>query len=226
VLHHWVGFHGGYEVCHCPLSYVRVAEGEAGAVGGSEMLEERVGELGTDALLGIADILEDAGVVTLAGYEGTTDGELLGVVACVDVGIVVEFESIVDCAEPETALVTSTVTVEGLKLIVEYAVAVIVARDGVTEKITVLVVSDDLVTGGSVSVLMTVVVAGAGTSVTVSTMVTAGRPPFPVAGDPPSTGTTEYVALLLTAAGCAGERGNEAVKKNSEVKAQSAEVEN
>jgi hypothetical protein len=116
------------------------------------MLEERVGELGTDALLGTADILEDAGVVTLAGYEGTTDGELLGVVACVEVGIVVEFESIVGCAEPETALVTSTVTVEGLKLIVEYAVAVIVARDGVTEKITVLVVSDDLVTGGSVSV--------------------------------------------------------------------------
>lgn len=101
-----------------------------------------------------------------------------------------------------------------------------VAGEGVTERITVLVVSDDLVTGGIVSVSMTVVVAGAGTFVTVSTTVTTGRPPFPVAEDPPSTGTTEYVALLSRAAGCAGERGNEAVNKNSEVKAQSAEVEN
>ena len=88
-------------------------------------------------------------------------------------------------------------------------------------------VSDDLITGASVSVSMTVVVVGAGICMMVSSIVTTGRPPFPVAIEPPSTGSTEHVALLARAAGsvaCPGEKGNDAVKKSSE-KAQSAVLE-
>ena len=171
--------------------------------------------------------------VVVYGNTGTTEGELRGMVEYVGLGIIVELEKvervgmvgrIVDFVELEAGVGMSTVTVEALKLMVEYAVAVTVGRDGVMDKITVL----DLVMGGSVSVSMTVVVAGAGTCVTVSTIVTTGRPPLPVAVDPPSTGTTEYVALLLIDTGSVawlGEKGSAAVNKNSDVKTQSAELE-
>jgi predicted methyltransferase len=118
--------------------------------------------------------------------------------------------------------------VEALKLMVEYAVAVTVVGGEVTDKMTVWVVSDDLVTGGSVSVSITVVVAGGGTCVTVWSIVTTGRPPFPAAVEPPSTGTTEYVALLSREAGNVawlGEKGNDVVNRKRVVKAQSAELE-
>jgi hypothetical protein len=90
------------------------------------------------------------------------------------------------------------VTVEALTLMIEYAVAVTVAGGRATDTTTVFVESDVLVIGGSVSVSMIVFVAGAGISVMVSSIVTAGRPPFPVGAEPPSTGTTEYVALLTS----------------------------
>lgn len=90
------------------------------------------------------------------------------------------------------------VTVEALKLMVEYDVSVTVVGGNDTDTNTVLVVSDDLVTGGRVSVSNTVVVAGTGTCVMVSSTVTTGKPPLPVAVEPPSTGTTEYVALLIS----------------------------
>ena len=138
--------------------------------------------------------------VVVDGYTDTAEGELRGIVEYVGLGIIVEFEKVgrvVDFVELEAAVGISTVTVEALSLMVEYAVAVTVAGDGVTDKITV----SDLVIGGTVSVSMTVVVAGAGTFVMVSTIVTTGKPPLPVAVDPPSTGTTEYVALLLRDAG-------------------------
>jgi hypothetical protein len=120
------------------------------------------------------------------------------------------------------------VTVEALKLMVEYAVSVTVFGGDVTDTTIVLVVSDDFVTGGRVSVSMTVVVAGAGICVIVSSIVTTGNPPFAVAVDPPSTGTTEYVALLTRDAGIAiysGEKGNDVPNKKNDEKIQSAMLE-
>ena len=90
---------------------------------------------------------------------------------------------------------TSTVIVEALTLMTEYAVVVTVVGGCVMDTITVWV-SGPLVTCGSVSVSIIVLVAGAGVCVTVSTIVTAGSPPFAPVAEPPSTGTTEYVALL------------------------------
>jgi hypothetical protein len=117
---------------------------------------------------------------------------------------------------------TSTVIVEALTLMTEYAVVVTVVGGCVVvtvvggcvvvtivggcvvvtvvggcvmDTITVLL-SGPLVTCGSVSVSIIVLVAGAGVCVTVSTIVTAGSPPFAPVAEPPSTGTTEYVALL------------------------------
>ena len=89
-------------------------------------------------------------------------------------------------------------TVEALKLMVEYAVSMTVVGGDDTDTTTVLVVSDDLVIGGRVLVSKIVAVVGNGICVTVSSTVTTGRPPFPVAVEPPSTGTTEYVALLIS----------------------------
>jgi hypothetical protein len=108
---------------------------------------------------------------------------------------------------------TSTVIVEALTLMTEYAVVVTVVGGCVVVTIvggcvvvtvvggcvmdTITVwVSGPLVTCGSVSVSIIVLVAGAGVCVTVSTIVTAGSPPFAPVAEPPSTGTTEYVALL------------------------------
>lgn len=59
-------------------------------------------------------------------------------------------------------------------------------------------------------------------------IVTTGSPPFPAAEEPPSTGTTEYVALLTGSTGnaaCPGAKGNDTVNKKRDEKAQSAEVE-
>jgi hypothetical protein len=116
-----------------------------------------------------------------------------------DVGKAVLKELIKSWVEVEKLDVsgTSTVIVEALTLMTEYAVVVTVVGGCVMDTSTVWV-SGPLVTGGSVSVSIIVLVAGAGVWVTVSTIVTAGSPPFAPVAEPPSTGTTEYVALLTT----------------------------
>lgn len=70
------------------------------------------------------------------------------------------------------------------------------------------------VVGGRVSVVTIVCVAGV--SVTVWTIVTSPCPAvFVVADDPPSTGTTEYVALGSSAA-FRGKNGKEDPKQKSD----------
>ncbi len=81
---------------------------------------------------------------------------------------------------------------------------------------------------GRLSVSTIVFVAGAGVSVTVS-MIVAPTCPFPevAAAGPPSTGTTEYVALLTNGSSQTsfrGGNGNEEPRAMSEEIAKSAGV--
>lgn len=79
---------------------------------------------------------------------------------------------------------------------------------------TVCVDTTMSVVGGKVSVLTIVCVAGV--SVTVLTIVTSPCPAvFVDAADPPSTGTTEYVALGLSDA-FRGKNGKEVPKQKSD----------
>ena len=85
-------------------------------------------------------------------------------------------------------------------------------------------------TGGRVSVSTTVFVVGACVCTIVSIIVAAAcdEPPADVAGAPPSTGTTEYVALLTKGSACNTSRrvkGNDEDSKKSDDKAKSEEVE-
>jgi hypothetical protein len=76
-----------------------------------------------------------------------------------------------------------------------------------------------------VTVSMTVVVAGTGVSVVVSKTVTDVGPEDAAPVGPPSTGTTEYVALLTTDAESRGTSGNDDAKISIDENAESAELE-
>lgn len=118
---------------------------------------------------------------------------------------------------------------------IEYFVAVAVETDGVmvirrvsvvSRPSIVFVVTIWLVIGGSVSVSMTVFVAGAGVWIIVSIMVCAAGESIPVgSAAPPSTATTEYVALRASdsEATSRGTNGNDEPSKKSEDRVKSEE---
>lgn len=146
--------------------------------------------------------------------------------------VVLELEE-VGFAEAETS-----VAVGGLTLITEYFVTVVVLADGETVTSTVLVVSDPLmvdimksvVIDWSVSVSMIVFVSGAGVAVTVSIIVDAIGLVVVDDADPPSTGTTEYVALLTRGSNQAcspwmRKNGSDEPKQKSDDATKSVEVE-
>ena len=86
------------------------------------------------------------------------------------------------------------------------------------------------VTGGRVSVSTTVFVVGACVCTIVSIIVAAAcdEPSADVTGAPPSTGTTEYVALLIKGSTCStsrGVKGNDEDNKKSDDKVKSGKVE-
>lgn len=95
---------------------------------------------------------------------------------------------------------------------------------------TVFVEIETSVTGGRVSVSTTVFVVGASVCTIVSTTVAAacGELPVEAAAAPPSTATTEYVALLTkrsTPTTFRGTKGSDEDNKKSDDKAKSDEFE-
>jgi hypothetical protein len=139
-----------------------------------------------------------------------------------------------DELEDRTGAGTTTVTGGEFTLMIEYPVVVTVAGEGVSVTTTVWTVSEPWivfvemmksVVGGGLSVSIIVFVAGAGVSVTVSKIV-APCPAEVAAAGPPSTGTTEYVALLTNGSSkiSRGKNGNDEPNEMSEDIAKSVGV--
>jgi hypothetical protein len=172
------------------------------------------GRIGEDAKL---EVEEDEEIEEVEEVEEDEKVEEVEVVGCADDGVDspdtdcgdpfdgdVEGLGVTDSDDegngPETSVVAGELT-----SMIEYFVAVAVEAGGVMVMSRVLVVSGpsivfvvtiSLVVGGSVSVSRTVFVAGAGVWMMVSIMVCAAGESVPVgAAAPPSTATTEYVAL-------------------------------
>lgn len=196
-------------------------------------------EVGRDIIDSLEEVLravsEDIGVIVV---------EFKGEEVLVELAVVVADELVVVADEPKLKANVPDgsgivmVTVGGLaKLtsIIEYAVDI--TGDGVMVTKAVCVVSGPSIVfvemmisviGGRVSVSMIVFVAGTGVCTIVSSIVTAVGPFALVAAPPPSTGTTEYVALRTNGSGNAtirGANGSDEVKKKSDDKAKREELE-
>jgi len=199
-----------------------------------------------DDVLGIVAVSEEDSLLVYVLTDEELDIGLLDVAE--DVCVLIPLECSLELVSVVPGLVfvivigsgTSTVTVGSLTSMIEYPVLVTVAVSR-----TVCVVSDPsivfvdtmtFVTGGTmlVSIEMTVVAAGFSvcveTSTTVSIIVDAAAGVFPgvvAGGEPPSTGTTEYVALLSngSASWTWGTNGREEDKRKREERAKSVGVE-
>jgi len=155
----------------------------------------------------VEDVEDSTEVDRFADVVGSTETVAVGINGVTDVlGVAEEMRADV----LGRGAGTSTVTGGEMTLIMEYPIVVTVAGDG-------LIVTMDVSVDSGPSIVL---VIGDATWVTVWIMVNGAAgsdPSSPVAAaGPPSTGTTEYLALLTKTSGCTsirGAKGNALLRK-------------